>query len=110
MHIYIFFYFKKKQFNFFKHSQIEFCVCFIANNIDEHWDSNNGQNFILTTLEFEQSNLLPTFASSTHLVESSSSLLSGSPTMMGDDPYRLEYGNWTNFAIWKNLKNDTPYW
>ncbi|KAH7719100.1 Protein H18N23.2 a [Aphelenchoides avenae] len=81
-----------------KHSRIEFCVCFAAGEAVEYWDSNGGKNYVLTSPD------APAQQRQAHTPPSPMKALDR------DDAYRLDYNNWTNFASWKNLSTDGPYW
>lgn len=88
---------------------------------EEHWDSNNGNNYVLIGSSLEHSNVLtpsPKRAETSAKPTASSETPSGTSnggighlaSWMSDDAYRMDYSNWTKFASWKNLKTDVPYW
>ncbi|CAI2357716.1 unnamed protein product [Caenorhabditis sp. 36 PRJEB53466] len=80
--------------------QIEFCVCFKANDT-EYWDSNAGTNYVLHC------------AQNQHEVpqqQRRASLFGSSKYLDRDDAYKLDYNDWGKFASWKALSTDGPYW
>uniref|UniRef100_A0A7E4UXJ9 CBM21 domain-containing protein n=1 Tax=Panagrellus redivivus TaxID=6233 RepID=A0A7E4UXJ9_PANRE len=79
-------------------NQLEFCICF-ATDEGEHWDSNNGKNYIIVS---ENTPIKP------HQAETAASQQRLSVDT--DDAYRMNYDNWTRFASWRNLSTAGPYW
>ncbi|KAL1423341.1 hypothetical protein MTO96_021312 [Rhipicephalus appendiculatus] len=68
---------------------IEFCVCF-EHDKQEHWDNNKGKNYKLVAL----------------------SKKAPSPTVVRrfTDALKADVDSWTEFASWKNLASEGPYW
>jgi protein phosphatase 1 regulatory subunit 3A/B/C/D/E len=84
-----------------KDSRISFCVCFVANGTDEHWDANQGKNFHLTSPD------QPMQDTPQDKVHQNFSAIRA---LDRDDAYRLETDDWSRFASWKNLSTNTPYY
>ncbi|VDK85971.1 unnamed protein product [Litomosoides sigmodontis] len=85
-------------------ARIEFCICFETGSSQgdgakqqQYWDSNNGQNYVLTSQEAK----LPTPPLPVSL-----SFGKHDP----NDAYAYEFDDWTKFAAWRNLPIDGPYW
>lgn len=68
---------------------IEFCVCF-EHDKQEHWDNNKGNNYKLVALTKK----------------------APSPTVVRrfTDALKADVDSWTEFASWKNLASEGPYW
>ncbi|XP_064465748.1 protein phosphatase 1 regulatory subunit 3B-like [Ornithodoros turicata] len=68
---------------------VEMCACF-RHNGTEHWDSNGGKNYRLLC-----KNVPPQ---------------APQPVRRFTDPLRAEVDSWTEFASWRNLITEGPYW
>jgi hypothetical protein len=106
---------------FFQNSRLEFCICFKAVDIGEFWDSNGGRNYTLTSPEPAEGQFFgvpPPQAKQQHppLGRSQPIGAGRSASLMSrDDPYRMDWNSptgWssTNFASWRQLPSDSPYW
>ncbi|KAL3982669.1 putative phosphatase regulatory subunit family protein [Acanthocheilonema viteae] len=84
-------------------ARIEFCICYETGSSQgdakqqQYWDSNNGQNYVLTSQE-----------ASVPAPSLPISLSFGKHDP--NDAYTYEFNDWTKFAAWRNLSTDSPYW
>lgn len=68
---------------------IELCVCY-QHGQSEHWDSNEGKNY--------------------RLICTKASPREPQPVRRFPDAFRAQVGSWTEFASWRNLITEGPYW
>lgn len=94
---------------------VEFCVGFRANNNEEFWDSNNGDNFKIVGAKYnkQKDDKNDNFNNSNNVTVPPSSQFTPflnnnfTPT---NDAFTLDFNNWTQFASWNHLTTEGPYW
>jgi protein phosphatase 1 regulatory subunit 3A/B/C/D/E len=92
-------------------SSFEFCICYKTGTGEEHWDSNEGENYKLGGDEpVVQAPASPPLPPCKAITEPKP-LPPAKLRSMYNDAYNMDLdNNWGNFASWKILTTDMPYW
>jgi len=94
-----------------KDSTFEFCICYKTGTGEEHWDSNEGRNYKLGGDEPVNEPPASPPPPPCQAVTEPKPIPLAKLRLQFNDAYNMDLeNNWGNFASWKQLSIEMPYW